>query len=185
MNKAFVVAVPQEVDNLKKIKNIPIFYTGIGKLNAILTTSKLICNGYDEIINIGSCGSKKISSGTLIKVGKSYEDIDVSPIFKYGISNVNDLEHIDIDINSKYSCFSTDYFFDNTQVSKYSQDYLSMIERCDIFDMECFSHAKICKLYNIKFSSYKWVSDDGSHNSWIENCKIGFNSFLKEFDYFL
>jgi nucleoside phosphorylase len=40
--------------------------------------------------------------------------------------------------------------------------------------MECFAIAKVCKRFNIKFSSYKWVSDDGDGSNWKENCKIGF-----------
>ena len=49
-----------------------------------------------------------------------------------------------------------------------------MIKKCDVFDMECFALAKVCKRFNLKFSSYKWVSDEGSHDNWKENCKIGF-----------
>jgi nucleoside phosphorylase len=40
--------------------------------------------------------------------------------------------------------------------------------------MECFAIAKVCKRYNVKFSSYKWTSDGGDHSHWKENCKIGF-----------
>ena len=53
--------------------------------------------------------------------------------------------------------------------------YLDMIENCSIFDMECFALAKVCKTFDMKFSSYKWVSDDGDGSTWEENCKIGFN----------
>ena len=60
MKKAFVVALTEEIDGLQEINNIPVFYTGLGKLNAILTSSRLICEGFTEIINIGSCGSKNL-----------------------------------------------------------------------------------------------------------------------------
>ena len=40
--------------------------------------------------------------------------------------------------------------------------------------MECFAIAKICKRFDIKFTSYKWVSDGGDGGNWKENCKIGF-----------
>jgi nucleoside phosphorylase len=39
--------------------------------------------------------------------------------------------------------------------------------------MECFALAKVCKRFNLKFSSYKWVSDDGDGSDWAENCKVG------------
>ena len=52
MNKAFVVAIPEEVNNSKEINGIPVFYSGLGKLNAMSTTSKLISEGFNEIINM-------------------------------------------------------------------------------------------------------------------------------------
>ena len=38
--------------------------------------------------------------------------------------------------------------------------------------MECFAIAKTCKEYNMKFSAYKWVSDNGDGSNWKEDCKI-------------
>ena len=34
--------------------------------------------GYNNFINIGSCGSKNYKIGELLKVGLAYEDFDVS-----------------------------------------------------------------------------------------------------------
>lgn len=181
MNKAFVVAIPEEVNNSKEINGIPVFYSGLGKLNAMSTTSKLISEGFNEIINIGSCGSTNLEPGKIIKIGKCFEDIDATPIFEYGKTSNYELGFIEIDKNSEFSCFTTDYFFYHNEMSKYSQNYIRMVNECSVLDMECYSHAKICKLYDVKFSSYKWVSDDGDYNSWIENCKIGFNNFLDNF----
>jgi nucleoside phosphorylase len=79
-----------------------------------------------------------------------------------------------LDISSSISCFTTDYFYDHNQINKYSESYLEMINKCSIFDMECFAIAKVCKRFNIKFTSYKWVSDGGDSGNWKENCKIGF-----------
>jgi nucleoside phosphorylase len=44
--------------------------------------------------------------------------------------------------------------------------------------MECFAIAKVCEIYGMKFTSYKWVSDNGDGSAWEENCKIGFNSVI-------
>ena len=49
-----------------------------------------------------------------------------------------------------------------------------MIATCSIFDMECYAIAKVCKRFQLNFSSYKWVSDDGDGSDWKENCRIGF-----------
>ena len=49
-----------------------------------------------------------------------------------------------------------------------------MKDEFSVFDMECVAVAKICKRFNMNFTSYKWVSDDGDANSWKEMCHIGF-----------
>ena len=98
-----------------------------------------------------------------------------TPLSPYGTTpfEVNSSQIV-LDIKSPITCFTTDYFYDKPQQLKYSKYYLDMIEKCSIFDMECFSIAKVCKRFGIKFSSYKWVSDSGEHSDWRENCKIGF-----------
>jgi adenosylhomocysteine nucleosidase len=173
--KVFIVAVPDEVDIQGKILEYPVIFSGVGKINATMAAMSALHLGYNEIINIGSCGSLKLPVGKIAKVGQVFQDIDVTPLDEYGSTPFDaNSKQIILDTNFDTSCFTTDYFYDNNQLSKYSPYYLEMIEKCSIFDMECFAIAKICKRYNVKFSSYKWISDDGDHSHWKENCKIGF-----------
>jgi nucleoside phosphorylase len=182
MSKCFIIALPEEVENINEINGIPVYYSNVGKLNSSILTYELINSGFTEIINIGSCGSKNHKVGELLKVGRVYQDIDVTPIYEFGLTS-NDVNSISLCIDplSDISCFSTDYFYDHNQISKYSKHYLNSIERYSIFDMECYSQAKICLNKNIKYSSYKWVSDEGSFDNWLKNCKIGFNNFIKSY----
>ena len=180
MNKCFIIALPEEVENITEINGIPVFYSNVGKLNSAILTNDLINRGFIELINIGSCGSKNHKVGELLKIGRVYEDIDVTPIFEYGLtSNKKETKSIIIDETSEISCFSTDYFYDHYQENKYSKYYIESISNCSVFDMECFAQAKICEMRNVKYSSYKWVSDEGSFDNWLENCKIGYKKFLE------
>jgi len=173
--KVFIVAVPDEVEVQGSILNIPVIFSGVGKVNATIAAMDAFNLGYNEIINIGSCGSLHLPVGDIAKVGLVYQDIDATPLSEYGETPFEVAsKQIVLDIKSPYACFTTDYFYDQNQLSKYSPSYLEMINNCSIFDMECFSIAKVCKRYGIKFSSYKWVSDSGEHSDWKENCKIGF-----------
>ena len=58
----------------------------------------------------------------------------------------------------------------------------------DLVDMESYALAKVCKLENIKFRCFKYLSDNADENAsddWIENCKKGaklFQNKLKEFE---
>ena len=181
MNKCFIVAMEDEVSGYETIFGHPILISGVGKLNSSLCAIKAINLGFKEIINIGSCGSKQHKKGELLKIGRTIEDIDVSPIFPYGNNSPSECEII-IDDKSSVVCFTTDYFFDEKQINKYSPNYIQKVESSSVFDMECFAIAKACKNHNIKFSSYKWVSDEGEFDNWQINCKIGLNYFFNEFE---
>ena len=46
--------------------------------------------------------------------------------------------------------------------------------------MEAYSFAKVCKLYNIRFKCFKYISDyanENSNNDWIDNCSKGAKLF--------
>lgn len=172
MNKVFLIALPEEVNHATEINGHPIVYSGVGKLNACMAAMDLVQKGVKEIINIGSCGSTQHALGEIIKIGKVYQDIDCSPISNYGVTPFEEQsETISLDENSEFSCFSTDYFYDHLQNSKYSAFYLEKIKQCSVFDMELFAMAKVCRKFDVKLSSYKWVSDDGDFSKWQENCE--------------
>ena len=182
MNKAFIVALKEETKGLENLLGIPVFYCGVGKINSSIKTVDLINDGFSEIINIGSCGSTKFPIGTILKIGKVFQDIDGSPICDYGHTpfEINS-ESIQLSPDSEITCFTTDYFYDTNQKEKYSSNFLKKIDETSVVDMECFSIAKVCKIKNIKFSSYKWVSDSGGFDEWITNCEIGLKNFKSYF----
>jgi adenosylhomocysteine nucleosidase len=176
MNKrVFIVAVPDEVEIQGRILDTPVIFSGVGKINATMAAYRAFSEGYKEVINIGSCGSLSLSIGEIVKVGQVFQDIDATPLCNYGDTPFEAAsKQIVLNALSPVSCFTTDYFYDHSQIDKYSKNYLEMINKCTIFDMECFALAKVCKRFNIKFNSYKWVSDSGDGSNWEENCKIGF-----------
>jgi adenosylhomocysteine nucleosidase len=173
-NKVFIVALPEEVNNQSLIFGYPIIFSGVGKINASIAAYKAINDGFSEIINIGSCGSLNLEAGSIVKIGAVYQDIDCTPLYPYGTISNNTCKYITIDPNSKITCFTTDYFYDSLQKKKYSPHYLEMLQKCSIFDMELFALAQICSHHQITFTSYKWVSDNGSEHDWQLNCKVNF-----------
>lgn len=175
MKKAFIIAVPEEVKGIHTIHDIPVFYSGVGKLNAALCVADRAKEGFTQLINIGSSGSTKHALGEIIKIGRVYQDIDCSPICAYGETAFeNNSSVIELDPAASGTCFSTDYFYETAHLNKYAPDYLRMIQQVSVFDMELFGIAKACKRYQIKLSAYKWVSDDGDFSSWQQNCEIAF-----------
>ena len=52
--------------------------------------------------------------------------------------------------------------------------------KTDLVDMESYAYAKFCKLYNIKFYCYKYVSDNANKNAsidWNKTIKNGAKEF--------
>jgi nucleoside phosphorylase len=173
VKKAFIIALGEEVNHVATINGAMVLYSGVGKINATIGAYTLIQQGATEIINVGSCGSTQHKLGEIIKVGKVFQDIDGTPISPYGHTPFEAESHcITLDELSPFSCFTTDYFFDHSQHSKYAPAYLEMIKSCSVFDMELYAIAKTCLRHGVGLSSYKWVSDDGDFSKWKENCEI-------------
>ena len=117
--------------------------------------------------------------GEVIEVGTTYNNIDVRPFAEYGCTPENNQCEIKLS-NSGVKCFSTDQIYDNSRTD-YANKYLEMIKSCDIVDMEAYALAKICKLHDIKFKCFKYISDyanNESSNDWIQNCHKGASEFL-------
>lgn len=176
-DKILLLSATELEHGVKSICDIPVHITGVGKISAAYSATKLI-NQYNPelVINFGSCGNlKNHKIGELIRIGKVHNDIDTQPFSKYGETPFSDWGVIEFD-DSEYSCFSTDYFYDASQ-QKYSADYMNMVKMCDVIDMELYSIAQVCLSMGISIQSFKWISDDGSSNDWESNASSGFEKF--------
>lgn len=175
MSKIILVsATPYERYNENEINGIPIFEIGIGKINASSKLTQIILKENPEVVvNFGSCGTlKKHPIGRVLKVGKVINDFET-----YGLGD--EPREIVIDKDSDNKLFTTDSFYQPFE--NYSTWYNLNINKCDIVDMEGFALAKVCQDFGVKFHSYKWASDDGNPDHWLENAAIGYQNFKEEF----
>ncbi len=173
MNRIFVAALKEETPNLDFF-----YYTGVGKINATYNLTKIIHKFKpDEIINFGTAGAIDQKLSGIIECTKFYQrDMDVSGLMNLKIGqtpfdNINEI----INTESGYSCGSGDSFVQGKVPIK-----------VDIVDMEAYALAKVCKLENINFRCFKFISDNADEAAkldWIKNCKKGaelFKQKLKE-----
>jgi adenosylhomocysteine nucleosidase len=175
MGKVILVsASPFERYNEEEINGVPIYAIGVGKVNAAQRLTKIILEEEpDMIVNFGSCGNlKDYKIGDVLKVGTVINDFET-----YGLTNEE--REIVIDENSDIKLFTTDHFYQPFE--NYSSWFNQNINKCDLVDMEGFALAKVCKDFDIPFHSFKWVSDDGNPDHWMENAAIGYKNFKNEF----
>ena len=173
MNRIFVAALKEETPNLDFF-----YYTGVGKINATYNLTKII-NKYKptEIINFGSAGTLNRKLNGLIECTKFYQrDMDVTALMSLQIGqtpydNINEI----INSENGYSCGSGDNFVTG-----------KVPLNIDVVDMEAYALAKVCKLENIIFRCFKFISDNADEAAsldWIKNCEKGaklFKQKLKE-----
>jgi adenosylhomocysteine nucleosidase len=180
-----VFAMKEESQNLFDSENV--IYTGIGKINATFAlTQKLTQMALEKhlpsrVINFGSCGSQSFSKHSLVEVAEFHQvDMDVSPLGvplgvtpfdKYG--GVLKSESFTTQL-PKARCETADRFQTNLVKSGST-----------VVEMEAYALAKVCKLFDVRFTAIKHVTDgaDGTaHESWAENVQFSAQEFRKIFD---
>jgi adenosylhomocysteine nucleosidase len=170
MNRIFVAALKEETPNLDFFH-----FTGVGKINATYNLTKIISKYQpNEIINYGTAGSVGKKLNGIIECTKFYQrDMDVSGLMNLSIGQTpfDDINEI---INSKrgYSCGSGDNFVTGKIPIK-----------VDVVDMEAYAIAKVCKLENISFRCFKFISDNADESAasdWLNNCEKGAKLFKQK-----
>ncbi|OUU18514.1 MAG: 5'-methylthioadenosine nucleosidase [Crocinitomicaceae bacterium TMED45] len=150
-----------------------IVYTGVGKINATMS----IVQAYQKynpklFINYGTAGSlDKSLSGLLPVTIFKQRDMDVTVLgFELGQTPYEDIGTISFN-EIGYSCGTGDNFV--TSEPKV---------QTQLVDMESYAYAKFCKLNNINFKCYKYVSDNADENAskdWKELVGNGANIFVE------
>ncbi|MDR3290336.1 MAG: hypothetical protein LBT02_03585 [Rickettsiales bacterium] len=184
-----VIACKEESEGLFEKLTSNIIFTGVGKINATYHLTKRIQQNKPKyVVNLGSVGSKKFKKGELVYCNKFLQrDMDVR-IFGYDnyvtpsdvLTNSSKtqaiIEHRELITDLPNAiCGTGDGFVTNGEVDKVM----------DVYDMEGYALARVCKLEGIDFVSIKYITDgldaDGGKD-WKNNVK---SSAEIMYDYFV
>ena len=163
-------------DELKRshLPDHKIEYIGVGKVNAVFNTLNAIeKHSPQQIINFGTAGSLDAKIKGLVEVSSFFQrDMDATPLgFEAGQTPFE--EDIEITFGRDgVSCGTGDKFVTRTPKLK-----------TDIVDMEAFAIAKVCKLKNIDFRCFKFISDNAdseAKNDWVDNVSLGTKLFIEK-----
>jgi len=166
MDKLFLAAIQDETIGLEYFNHV-----GVGKINATYNTLRLInIHKPKIIINYGTAGAINKKLKGIVECTKFFQrDMDATGLeFEMGETPFDTIKEIIIS-EEGYSCGTGDSFV-NKKIG---------IE-VDIVDMEAYAIAKVCKLENIEFKCFKYISDKADKNSaidWSINSKIGAKAF--------
>ena len=185
LDKKTLIVCALPVETQGQIDDYDVLYTGVGKVNATFKlTQKFGKYGsyipYDLVINYGTAGSRKYQQGELVDCTKFVQrDMDVTGLgfikyqtpFEKNIPIQLDYDHVDFNpIGKKALCGSGDSFVQEETIG-------------DVVDMESYALAKVCKLYDVPFISFKYITDGADGDAgvdWEENVGKGIMKFKKE-----
>ena len=174
-----------EMETQHQIDDYEVLYTGVGKINA---TMKLVDRFADYnyvrpelVINYGTAGSQhwRYRKGDLVDCTRFVQrDMNVSGLgFKIGQTPFEDNIPIVVQGKSKFNpigkkvlCGSGDSFVQGDTWG-------------DVVDMEAYALAKVCKLYDVPFISFKYITDDSNEDAgidWEENVSKGIVKFKQK-----
>ena len=166
MDKLFLAAIKEETVGLDYFNHI-----GVGKINATYASLKLINIHKPKIvINFGTAGAFNDNLKGIIECTKFYQrDMDVRGLdFELGETPFDKIKEIIISKDG-YSCGTGDSFV-NKKIDM----------EVDVVDMEAYAIAKVCKLENIEFKCFKYISDNADENAdndWNKNLEKGTTAF--------
>ena len=172
MKTLILVAIEDELKR-EDLPSHQIEYIGIGKVNAAINTlSSIQKHNPNRIINFGTAGSLNTNINGLVEVSSFFQhDMDVSPLgFEVGQTPFENYLEITFGRDG-VTCGTGDKFVTNTPSLK-----------TDIVDMEAFAIAKVCKLKNINFRCFKFISDNANEdakNDWVDNVSLGAKLFIE------
>lgn len=161
MTKILVTyALEEERVNLKK-EGILFTYckTSVGKVDAAIAVQQAIYqNKPDLVLNIGTSGSVHHPMGS-IHLSQTFVDRDMEKLVEFGLKCREDFSS-----ENKNMEFLNAWNF--SSIVNSGDTFLTSSDGTgDVFDMEAYAIARVCKTLNLPFASIKYVTDIIGENS--------------------
>jgi adenosylhomocysteine nucleosidase len=174
-NYLIITALESELKRSALPPGVEIVYSGVGKINAAITSVKAI-HQYSpaRIINFGTAGKVNSQLHGLLDIGRVIQrDMNTEPLAPRGKTPfcINPSEYLS---SGQYVCGTGDSFVTAHDPWLHSQGV-------DVVDMELFAIAATAHHHEIPWQSLKYITDDVNENSgadWQEKVSHGQELFI-------
>ena len=173
-----ITALTSELDASLLPAGVQIFYSGIGKLNAAITTFKAIAHSRPErILNFGTVGAVAPHASGLIEIQRVVQrDMIAEPLAPRGQVPFCTRPYEYLSESGQYTCGTGDSFV-------MTKDPWFAANNVDVVDMELFAIAAIAHEHNIARRSFKYVTDHTNEDSgqdWQQKVRHGESLFIEK-----
>lgn len=172
-----ITALESELKREVLPSGVEIVYSGVGKINAAMTSIKAIRQySPKRILNFGTVGKIKPELQGLLEIGKVIQrDMDAEPLAPRGSTPfcTRPQEYVS---TGQFICGSGDSFVTAYDPWLHSQGV-------DVVDMELFTIAAIAHDHQIPWQSFKYITDEANENSgddWQAKVHNGQDLFLRQ-----
>jgi len=171
-----ITALESELKREVLPSGVEIVYSGVGKINAAMTSIKAI-RQYSprRILNFGTVGKIKPELQGLLEIGKVIQrDMDAEPLAPRGSTPFCTRLQMYVS-TGQFICGSGDSFVTAYDPWLHSQGV-------DVVDMELFAIAAIAYDHQIPWQSFKYITDEANENSgddWQAKVHHGQDLFLE------
>jgi adenosylhomocysteine nucleosidase len=180
MKKSIVViaALEDELDQSAIPSDIPIIYSGLGKVNASIATFKAI-HAYkpNVIINFGTVGRVNPTLNGLISIGSVLQrDMMAEPLAPRGTVPFSNKPNRLFSKVEGVVCGTGDSF-----VTEHDEWLIN--NKIDVVDMELFAIAMVAFEHQIEWLSYKYISDSADSSAgeeWSKKVNVGQKNFIEK-----
>lgn len=179
-----VMALEIESQGVFEQANVPVLFTGVGKVNAAhaltskLTEYRCAHRPMPHVVNFGTAGSRTFAQGAVVACHPFVQlDMDVTALgFDAGVTPFDPapakLEFPPVLHTLPHGvCGSADAF-----------ETRGHAPACDVRDMEAYALAKVCWRENAAFTCVKYITDGADHSAaqdWEANLPKAAAEFLK------
>lgn len=173
-----ITALEGELNPSQILGDIPIVYSGVGKINATIATLKAIQEFKPKkIINFGTVGKINSQLNGLLRINKVIQrDMQTEPLAPRGKTPFCKKPSEYFSESGIHTCGTGDSFVT-------SQDDWLIQQNVDVVDMELFAIAAVANEHQIPWLSFKYITDDANENSgndWQEKINSGERLFLEQ-----
>ncbi len=181
MTKILILtALAAELENKPLPVDAPVIFTGVGKVNAALTTAEAIrTHRPDCIFNYGTAGGVSARAVGLHEVGAVLQrDMMAEPLAPRGQTPFDEAP-----VRLASACSDSQALLCATGDSFVStSDPWLLQQGVDLVEMELWGIAMACRQAGVPWRAWKYVSDnanEASHNDWAENVHKGREAFIR------
>jgi len=175
-----VTALPQEFDHQPIPHDIPVVFTGLGKLNAGLSLMDGIALYKPSIVvNFGTAGRLDTLVTGLVEISDVLQrDMIAEPIAPRGVTPFDQTPNVLASGYDGVRCATGDSFV-------MAVDPWLIEQHVQVVDMELFALALVCHRKGIAWRSFKFITDDTDEKAgeeWHDKSHHGRELFLHKID---